>query len=277
MKKFLWGFIFLCLIFIMLLVHGYNENRSLDVDELTIRLPDLPDNLDQLKIVHLSDIHFPKNRIDPDQLIKETQKADPDVIFLTGDLIDRSASVEDVPLAELIRSLSQIAPTYSVSGNHETSSRQLDQWNDIMTENGAVLLENNTHIATLSGEKIAIMGVKDGNQTSMIPLSEDIKELPILLLAHRPEFFPSYTTDNPDIQPDVTFSGHAHGGQIRLPFIGGLFAPGQGFFPKYTSGVYSSSQNADQKLVVSRGIGNSLFPLRINNKPHFIVITLTNQ
>ena len=277
MKKFLWGFIFLCLIFIMLLVHGYNENRSLDVDELTIRLPDLPDNLDQLKIVHLSDIHFPKNRIDPDQLIKETQKADPDVIFLTGDLIDRSSSVEDVPLAELIRSLSQIAPTYSVSGNHETSSRQLDQWNDIMTENGAVLLENNTHIATLSGEKIAIMGVKDGNQTSMIPLSEDIKELPILLLAHRPEFFPSYTTDNPDIQPDVTFSGHAHGGQIRLPFIGGLFAPGQGFFPKYTSGVYSSSQNADQKLVVSRGIGNSLFPLRINNKPHFIVITLTNQ
>lgn len=277
MKKFLWGFIFLCLIFIMLLVHGYNENRSLDVDELTIRLPDLPDNLDQLKIVHLSDIHFPKNRIDPDQLIKETQKADPDVIFLTGDLIDRSASVEDVPLAELIRSLSQIAPTYSVSGNHETSSRQLDQWNDIMTENGAVLLENDTHIATLSGEKIAIMGVKDGNQTSMIPLSEVIKELPILLLAHRPEFFPSYTTDNPDIQPDVTFSGHAHGGQIRLPFIGGLFAPGQGFFPKYTSGVYSSSQNADQKLVVSRGIGNSLFPLRINNKPHFIVITLTNQ
>lgn len=277
MKKFLWGFIFLCLIFIMLLVHGYNENRSLDVDELTIRLPDLPDNLDQLKIVHLSDIHFPKNRIDPDQLIKETQKADPDVIFLTGDLIDRSASVEDVPLAELIRSLSQIAPTYSVSGNHETSSRQLDQWNDIMTENGAVLLENNTHIATLSGEKIAIMGVKDGNQTSMIPLSEDIKELPILLLAHRPEFFPSYTTDNPDIQPDVTFSGHAHGGQIRLPFIGGLFAPGQGFFPKFTSGVYSSSQNAYQKLVVSRGIGNSLFPLRINNKPHFIVITLTNQ
>lgn len=277
MKKFLWGFIFLCLIFIMLLVHGYNENRSLDVDELTIRLPDLPDNLDQLKIVHLSDIHFPKNRIDPDQLIKETQKADPDVIFLTGDLIDRSASIEDVPLAELIRSLSQIAPTYSVFGNHETSSRQLDQWNDIMTENGAVLLENNTHIATLSGEKIAIMGVKDGNQTSMIPLSEDIKELPILLLAHRPEFFPSYTTDNPDIQPDVTFSGHAHGGQIRLPFIGGLFAPGQGFFPKYTSGVYSSSQNADQKLVVSRGIGNSLFPLRINNKPHFIVITLTNQ
>src|SRR5690606_34773151 len=254
MKKILWGFIFLCLIFIMLLVHGYNENRSLDVDELTIRLPDLPDNLDQLKIVHLSDIHFPKNRIDPDQLIKETQKADPDVIFLTGDLIDRSASIEDVPLAELIQSLSQIAPTYSVSGNHETSSRQLDQWNDIMTENGAVLLENDIHIATRSGEKIAIMGVIDGNQTSMIPLSEDIKELPVLLLAHRPECFPSYTTDNPDIQPDVTFSGHAHGGQIRLPFIGGLFAPGQGFFPKYTSGVYSSSQNADQKLVVSRGI-----------------------
>lgn len=277
MKKILSGLIFVCIAFLIILIHGYNENRSLDVDELSIRLPDFPDNLDQVKIVHISDIHFPKNRINPEQLIKETQKADPDVIFLTGDLIDRSASIEDVPLAEVIHDLVQIAPTYSVSGNHETSSNQLDEWNKIMTQNGATLLENETHITTLLGEKVAIMGLKDGNQTSDIPFSEDIKGLPILLLAHRPEFFSSYITDNPDIQPDVTFSGHAHGGQIRLPIIGGLFAPGQGFLPKYTSGVYSSSVNADQKLVVSRGIGNSLFPLRINNKPHFIVITLTNQ
>ena len=269
--------IFVCIAFLIILIHGYNENRSLDVDKLSIQLPDLPDNLNQLKIVHLSDIHFPKNRIDPDHLIKETQKADPDVIFLTGDLIDRSAAIEDVPLAELIYDLSQIAPTYSVSGNHETSSNQLDEWNKIMTDNGAVLLENETHITTLLGEKVAIMGSKDMSKTSDIPFSEDNKGLPIFLLAHRPEFFTSYVTDNPDIHPDVIFSGHAHGGQIRLPFIGGLFAPGQGFFPKYTSGVYSSPQNTDQKLVVSRGIGNSLFPLRINNKPHFIVITLTNQ
>ncbi|MBM6614400.1 metallophosphoesterase [Desemzia sp. RIT804] len=277
MKKIFIGILFLLLLLFLTIIHGYHENRTLEVENLTISLPNLPNNLDQLKIVHLSDIHFPNNRIDPAELIAETKKVQPDLIFLTGDLMDRSADISQIPLADLIASLSEIAPTYSVSGNHETSSEQLEEWNAIMVQNGAVLLENEMELITIAEEQLAIVGLEDWSRISDVTLRESIEGLPVLLLAHHPEFFNSYLTDNPTIQPDITFSGHAHGGQIRLPFIGPLFAPGQGFFPDYTSGIYESPQNTHQKLVVSRGIGNSLFPLRINNKPHFIIITLTNE
>ena len=269
----------LCFFFLFLLVilHGYRENRTLEVEQLFIELPELPKELDQLKIVHLSDIHFPRSRIDPAVLIAETKKAEPNLIFLTGDLIDRSANIATTPLAELVAELSQIAPTYSVSGNHETSSGQLEEWNEVMVQNGVVLLENETNVVTVHEESLAIIGLKDGEMMSELPMTYDTTGLPTLVLAHHPEYFESYLTDNPAIQPNIIFSGHAHGGQIRLPIIGPLFAPGQGFFPTYTSGIYPASQNPDQKLVVSRGIGNSLFPLRINNKPHFIVVTLTTE
>lgn len=277
MKKFFIGILFLFFLFLLVLVHGYRENRSLDVEQLSIKLPDLPKKLDQLKIVHLSDIHFPRSRIEPASLIAETKKADPDLIFLTGDLIDRTADVDHTPLADLVAELSNIAPTYSVSGNHETSSGQLEEWNEIMIQNGVMLLENETEVVTIHEESLAIIGLEDNHRTSAIPENDDSTHLPILLLAHHPEYFASYLTDNPEIDPDIIFSGHAHGGQIRLPIIGPLFSPGQGFFPEYTSGIYAAPQNTAQKLVVSRGIGNSLFPLRINNRPHLIVVTLTTE
>lgn len=276
MKKLLIGLLCFFFLFLLVFIHGYRENRTLEVEQLFIKLPELPENLDQLKIVHLSDIHFPRNRIDPAALITETKKAEPDLIFLTGDLIDRSANIDTTPLAELVAELSQLAPTYSVSGNHETSSGQLEEWNEVMVQNGVVLLENETDVVTINQESLAIVGLKDGQMMSDLPIA-DIIGLPTLVLAHHPEHFESYLTDNPAIQPDIIFSGHAHGGQIRLPIVGPLFAPGQGFFPTFTSGIYSAPQNPDQKLVVSRGIGNSLFPLRINNKPHFIIVTLTTE
>ncbi len=89
-----------------------------------------------------------------------------------------------------------------------------------------------------------------------------------VLLSHRPEQLDVYTANG----TDLALCGHAHGGQIRLPFIGGLFAPNQGFFPKYTAGVH---QKGRTKMVVSRGLGNSLAPLRINNRPELVVLTLT--
>ena len=88
-----------------------------------------------------------------------------------------------------------------------------------------------------------------------------------LLLAHRPEFFEIYKEFN----IDLVFSGHAHGGQIRLPFIGGILAPGQGLFPKYDGGLYTESNT---NMIVSRGLGNSIFPIRINNPPEIVSVTL---
>lgn len=277
MKKLLIVILCLFLLFIFTLIHGYNENRSLGIEQFSISLPNLPKNLDQLKIVHLSDIHFPRNRIKPATLIAETKKADPDLIFLTGDLIDRTADIDQTPLADLVADLSEIAPTYSVSGNHETSSGQLEEWNEVMRNNGVILLENEMEVITINNEALTIMGLEDEHMMSEISVTQDTTHLPVLVLAHHPEYFNSYLTDNPEVHPDIIFSGHAHGGQIRLPIIGSLFAPGQGFFPEYTSGIYSAPQNPTQKLMVSRGIGNSLFPLRINNKPHFIIVTLTSE
>ena len=91
-----------------------------------------------------------------------------------------------------------------------------------------------------------------------------------ILLTHRPELFNTYV----EREIDLILVGHAHGGQIRIPFIGGIVAPNQGFFPKYTSGIFEENKTA---MVVSRGIGNSIFPFRINNRPELVVITLHNN
>ena len=91
-----------------------------------------------------------------------------------------------------------------------------------------------------------------------------------ILLSHRPELFDTYV----EKKINLILTGHAHGGQIRIPFIGGIVAPNQGFFPKYTSGVIEKNKTT---MVVSRGIGNSIIPLRINNRPELVVITLYNK
>jgi len=89
-----------------------------------------------------------------------------------------------------------------------------------------------------------------------------------VLLSHRPELFDVYADNN----IDLVLSGHAHGGQVRLPFIDGLAAPNQGLFPQYSEGVHENNRT---KMVVSRGLGNSIFPIRINNRPELVVFTLT--
>jgi len=258
-------------------VYGYYQNRSLDVDYQTIELDHLPQKLNQLKIVHLSDTHFERNRISIDTLLSEIEKAQPDLIFLTGDLMDRTADLKNIPLVEFGSSLMAIAPTYAVSGNHETSSGQLADWEQEISQSGVTLLNNKQIILELKGAQLALVGVRDESYPNEVTVQDPLDDMPVLLLAHHPEYFEQYLTSNPLIQPDITFSGHAHGGQIRVPLIGPLYAPGQGFFPNYTTGVYDSKQDASKKLVVSRGIGNSLFPFRINNKPHLLVITLESK
>lgn len=94
----------------------------------------------------------------------------------------------------------------------------------------------------------------------------------MILLAHRPELFVSYSSTINSINPNIVFSGHAHGGQFRIPILNkGVIAPNQGLFPKYTSGVYT---NNNVKMIVSRGLGNSIIPIRINNRPHLPIIEL---
>ena len=275
MKKIILVFLLFIGLAIPFCLYGYQQNRSLDIEHQTILLDDLPQELDQLKIVHLSDTHFERNRISIETLLSAIKQAQPDFIFLTGDLIDRTADLSKIPLEEFGRSLVAIAPTYAVSGNHETSSGQLTEWEHNINDSGVVLLNNEQLTLAVNGAQLALAGVSDESFPNEIPLLDPLSDdVPTLLLAHHPEYFEQYLTSNPLIQPDIIFSGHAHGGQIRLPLIGPLYAPGQGAFPKYTTGIYTSVADSSKKLVVSRGIGNSVFPFRINNKPHLLVITL---
>jgi predicted MPP superfamily phosphohydrolase len=275
MKKIILVFLLFIGLAIPFCLYGYQQNRSLDIEHQTILLDDLPQELDQLKIVHLSDTHFERNRISIETLLSAIKQAQPDFIFLTGDLIDRTADLSKIPLEEFGRSLVAIAPTYAVSGNHETSSGQLAEWEYNIKNSGVVLLNNEQLTLAVNGAQLVLAGVSDESYPDEIPLLDSLSDdVTTLLLAHHPEYFEQYLTSNPLIQPDITFSGHAHGGQIRLPLIGPLYAPGQGLFPKYTNGIYTSEADSSKKLVISRGIGNSVFPFRINNKPHLLIITL---
>ena len=149
-----------------------------------------------------------------------------------------------------------------------------------LAEAGVIVLENQKVEITRDGEAITLMGIDDPSfqESYLFGDAEGVTKQAIeslqresdgytILLSHRPELFDLYV----DTEMDLVFSGHAHGGQFRLPFIGGLVAPNQGFFPKYDAGLFSEENTT---MIVSRGVGNSIVPLRFNNRPEIIVVML---
>lgn len=225
------------------------------------------------RVTHISDLHnasFGKDNARLTALIKATE---PDIIAITGDLVDSRRTDIDTALA-FISEVSSIAPVYYVSGNHE--ARLMSKYPSLMEDiekAGAAVLNNRSVTFEKEGRSIVIAGLSDpamglyGNVDAALSalIPEDGYTL---LLSHRPELIESYA----EAGADLVLSGHAHGGQFRLPFLGGMFAPGQGFFPKYHAGLYELGET---KMVVSRGIGNSLFPLRVNNPPEVISIVIS--
>ena len=153
-----------------------------------------------------------------------------------------------------------------------------------MKSAGVNILENSYSSISKENSKINIIGINDPSfdalqlygYTDQQIISKDLEKLTnnsdeyTILLSHRPELFDTYCSYN----INLVFAGHAHGGQIRLPFIGGVIAPNQGFFPQYTSGLY---QKGNTNMIVSRGLGNSAFPFRINNRPEIVVVKLSNN
>lgn len=245
-------------------------NTALMTTELTVSSARLPREFSGLRIAQVSDLHNAVFGEENETLLARLTEASPDVIVITGDLLD--ARRTDVATAlPFVQNAAQIAPTYYVTGNHEARTEEYAALENGLLEAGVTVLRNCSVLLRRGEAAIRLSGIDDPDISSEIPFDERLAALSgeefTVLLSHRPERFEKYVS----AKIDLTFSGHAHGGQFRLPLIGGLFAPNQGFFPHYDAGLYSKNGSV---MVVSRGLGNSAFPFRFLNRPELVVVTL---
>lgn len=263
------------LLILTAIIYCFAQNNWIKIENIKIEINNLPKELRGLKIAHISDVHLPKNASNIDNIVNKVKDQKPDIIVLTGDIIDESADITKCGLDRLCKGLSEITKVYAVTGNHEFWNGDVEEWTRILTENNIKVIDNKIEIYTKNNKSIAFVGLQDGFQYEPENYKDidKIKDMPRILLAHRPELFiASYSANVKSIKPYIIFSGHAHGGQFRIPIIKkGVVAPEQGFFPKYTSGIYV---NNNVKMILSRGLGNSIIPIRINNRPHLPIIEL---
>ena len=265
---------------ILIFAFCYYQNNKIDVTEHTVFSDKIKENI---KIVHLSDLHSKPFY----NVIKITEQLKPDIIMITGDFINDHCRRKEKML-DFGRSLLKIAPVFYITGNHE---RRLDQFDELMKELsklGFTVLLNEISKTEVKGNLISVLGL-DENQASFEAYSERKKgifeykdmtpyfdEFSLhggfkIVLSHFPENFEAIKEMNySQYDFDIQLSGHAHGGQFILPFIGPIYSPGQGLFPKYARGA----KGERPKLIISRGLGNSEFPLRLFNHPEINVITI---
>ncbi len=238
-------------------------NTALEINTHTIRSSKLPAAFDGFRIAQISDLH----NTDIPKLLPLLADSRPDIIVITGDLIDSRRTDIDFAL-DFASQAMEIAPCYYVTGNHEARRSDFPRLLSGLQELGVVCLRNETVSIEKGGQSILLTGADDPNfQHGYLTDLQANPEFFHILLAHRPNLFDIYTSQG----FDLVFSGHAHGGQIRIPFLGGVFTPNQGFFPKYDAGLFTQGST---QMLVSRGIGNSAFPIRINNRPEILIAEL---
>ena len=271
----------ICLGLLLLILFFYWQNNDIVITKSVYSASGVPKAFDGFKILQISDLHnkeFGKNQ---SELMKHTKKLQPDIIVVTGDLIDSHRTDLAVSM-EYISQAVKVAPVYYVTGNHEkrselytTLEKQLFNAGVNLLDNRSILLERNQEAIALAGMEDPYLLPKEYGRDAILEdiLSSVSGEVPAgfkILLSHRPELIDLYAKHG----FDLVFSGHAHGGQFRLPGFGGVIAPGQGLFPKYTSGVIKKNQTS---MYVSRGLGNSVIPVRIFNRPELVVVTLRHE
>ena len=274
----LWG-----VLLAALLLWALWANKALALHQIPLASDHLPAAFAGLRIAHLSDLHNARFGRENRRLLDKLAQAQPDLIVLTGDLIDARRTNLDRALAFAVRAAG-LAPTYYVPGNHEARlpAAQYQRLRQGLTAVGVTVLEHERVTLTRGGDRLTLLGLADqafartqGDHRPAAQLAAEALEALqtaedgyTILLVHRPESFPVYAA----LGADLVLSGHTHGGQVRLPGLGGLFAPSQGFFPRNDAGLYRQGQAS---LVISRGLGNSLAPLRLNNRPEVVVLTLS--
>lgn len=262
----------------------YYENNVFDITNLNIKC-----NVNKgVRIVQISDLHSKQFGKYNKRLVKVILKEKPDIIVATGDMIDSSLKNMDKTIS-FLSELNKNVPVVYIPGNNEMRTEKIHEILLKLNNEGIIVLNNEIKKIYINRNNITLLGLAEVrqdegelfyNKISSKYFYDDYKKLfeeleksdgIKIVLSHYPENFEavgdySYSKYNFDIM----FSGHAHGGQFILPFIGGLFAPGQGILPKYYRGIHGEKN----KLIVSRGLGNSGFPLRLFNRPEIVIVDI---
>lgn len=242
-----------------------------------------PEIKQSFKIVDLTDLHNYQYGDENCRLINKVKNESPDVIFLTGDMLNADEERTDI-LMNLIQQLVNIAPVYASLGNHEIEYMQLSGNRNLiaqMEEAGATVLDKKYIDIEIKNQKVRLGGIygyvlnsddkEDPEQTFMEEF-QDTDRFKILL-SHMPEGLLLWKSmEYWDV--DLVFSGHVHGGQMRIPFVGGLYDPEEGFFPTYTKGMYECGNGT---MVLSAGLGSSRGIPRVNNLPELVVCEIDSD
>ncbi len=270
MDKFLeyWPLLLSAVLFLIsLCIFLHWNNTALQVTEYTLCSDHLPEGFDGFRIIQISDLHNTAFGEENCHLIEKIRALNPDLIAITGDIVQSHPMEKALAFA---RQAAIIAPVYYVPGNHEHRMDYETLYAGLQAAGVTVLLNQRITIAKDDGQ-ICLAGVEDpifcpnaSMEEKLLPLMDDTYTV---VLSHRPEYFDTYVS----VGADLVLTGHAHGGQFRLPFIGGVYVPNQGLFPKYDAGLFSEGQT---HMIVSRGLGNSAFPFRLNNRPEIVAVTL---
>lgn len=251
----------------------YWQNFTLQVEPVELFFESLPPQFDGLRVAELSDLHgrsFGKNNV---RLLRTLQKARPDMICICGDLFDEKTDL--TMLEPLLTGLTDIAPVYYVTGNHEWQVKNLREILQKMRAWGVTVLENEGRVLSRGGAEMVVAGVHDpcGPYDMKTPAAL-VRELRsaqgndfILMLSHRNDELAMWS----QLGVQLVLSGHCHGGVVRLPFVGGVFGTRRELFPEYDAGVYRQDGTT---LFVSRGLGYTNVHFRLFNRPHVPIMIL---
>lgn len=276
----------LVLIIILLAAGLIRSKHSLSVSHYTISNPEFQSSI---RILQLSDLHNSEFGRDNQRLIKKVQEQKPDLILLTGDIVNSDEERVDIA-GNVIAELCKIAPVYCSNGNHEMEYEQNygTDVDNLYQEAGATVLEKAYQDIEIKGQQIRLGGIYgyclpemylatgEANESECAFLKDfQNTELPTILMCHMPVcWMINNGLDEWDV--DFIFAGHVHGGEVILPFAGGLYGPDFGWFPGSLEGVFSSKDNS-KKLVLSRGLGTSEKIPRFNNIPEIVVVDIQGK
>ncbi len=272
---------------VIILVYLVWDNMVFDKIYYDIKIPHLDKKLSGLKICHISDLHLPHHRVNLKKLTQVIKEENPDVIIISGDIFSDEIDRDNQNNIRYIgQSMGEVAPIYAIAGNRDLPYMQGDKWRKTLENNGIKVLLDEVDVIKQNGEELVLIGLaetQEMNDYEVVPenrsfmenikLKDQYNDKSKILIAHHPEFFEQYIA-NSSIDFDLVLSGHTHGGQVRLPFIGGVYAPGQGFNPYYDYGIFHSKNDPGKRLIINRGLSTKAMTFRVFNRMEVSFIVL---